>query len=170
MKIETMEDLFYEELRELYDEEERLVQALPKMAKNSSSERLREAFRQHADETKTHVTRLEDCFRDLDRDADKETADAMKGLIKDGERVIDDIDMSPLRDVGLIAAAKRVEHYEMASYAAAISFARLLGHEKIAGLLEQTLREERETDSRLTRLADEIVDQEALQLGVSQRR
>jgi ferritin-like metal-binding protein YciE len=169
MKIETLEDLLCEELRELYDEEERLVEALPKMVKNSGSARLREAFQQHLEQTKGHVARLEECFRDLGREPDTETADGMKGLVKEGERVIDNIDQSPLRDAALIGAAKRVEHYEIGAYSGAIAFARLLGHQKAAALLEETLGEEREANALLTRIAEETVNQEALQLGAHQR-
>jgi ferritin-like metal-binding protein YciE len=132
MKIETLDDLLYEELRELYDEEERLVQALPKMARNSASEQLRQAFEKHLGQTLEHVNRLEQCFRELGKHAGGETVNAMKGLIKDGERTIDAIPLSPLRDAALIGAAKRVEHYEIAAYTGVISFARMLGLESIA--------------------------------------
>jgi len=168
MKIETLEDLFYEELRELYDEEQRLVDALPKMVKNSGSERLRTAFQQHLEQTKIHVTRIEECFSALGRKADTETVDGIKGLVKDGERAIDHIDQSPLRDAALITAGKRVEQYEISAYTDAISFARLLGHERPARLLEETLREEQEATAILTRIGEETVNQEALQLGAHQ--
>src|ERR1051326_9162255 len=159
LKIETLDDLFYEELSELYDEEGRLVDALPKMARNSSSERLRQAFEQHLGQTLEHVHRLERCFHELGKHAGGETANGMKGLIKDGERAMDGIALSPLRDAALIEAAKRVEHYEIAAYTGTISFARLLGHEEIAGLLEQTLQEEKDTDAKLTEIAESPVNQ-----------
>ena len=169
MKIQTLEDLFYEELRELYDEEQQLVDALPKMSKQSASERLREALEHHVEQTRGHVRRLEECFRDLGQRADSQTANGMKGLIKEGERISGNIEQSALRDAALIGAAKRVEHYEIAAYTGTISFARLLGHENIAGRLEQTLQEEREADSKLTQLAETTVNQEALKLGSQQR-
>ncbi len=169
MKIETLEDLLHEELRELYDEEQQLVEALPKMARNAASERLREAFREHLEQTREHVTRLEQCFRDLRKKPGKETAAGMKGLIAEGEQMIGEIEQSPLRDAALIGAARRVEHYEIAAYSGAISFARRLGYETTAQLLQQTLREEQETDARLTRIAEGAVNREALQLGAHQR-
>jgi ferritin-like metal-binding protein YciE len=169
MKIETLDELLYEKLRELYDEEERLVDALPKMAKNSSSARLREAFEAHLEQTKEHVKRLESCFHDLTRDVESDTANAMKGLIKDGERAIGDIESSPLRDAALIGSAKCVEHYEMAAYEGAILFAKLLGREKVRNLLSQTLEDERQADAKLTEIAETAVNQEALQLGAHQR-
>jgi ferritin-like metal-binding protein YciE len=150
MKIETLDDLLYEELRELYDEEERLVAALPNIARNSSSEMPRHAFEQHLGQTLEHVHRLEQCFRHLGKHVGSETVNGMKGLIKDGERVIGDIPQSPLRDSALIGAAKRIEHYEIGAYAGTLALAPLLGHENIAKLLEQTLREEEKTDSKLT--------------------
>ena len=170
MAIETLEDLFYKELQGLYDEEQRLVDALPKMARGAASERLREAFQQHLEQTRSHVTRLEECFRDIRRSADTDKASGMKGLIQEGERFMQEIEQSPLRDSALIGAARRVEHYEIAAYTGAVSFARLLGHQKSAQLLEQTLREERETDDKLHEIAATTVNQEALQLGAHQRR
>ena len=169
MKIETLDDLLYKELQELYDEEERLTQALPKMARNTGSARLREAFQQHLAQTLEHVSRLEECFRHLGKKRGRETAIGMKGLIQEGEHAIGHIQMSPLRDAALIGAAKRVEHYEMGAYTGTISFARALGHENIATLLEKTLEEERETDAKLTEIAESTVNQEALQLGAHQR-
>lgn len=168
MKIETLNDLFYEELRELYDEEERLVQALPKMAHSSGSEKLRQAFEQHLGQTLEHVHRLERCFQQLGKHAGGEMVNAMKGLIKDGERAIKGIPQSPLRDAAIIGAARRVENYEIAAYTGTISFARLLGYERIAELLEQTLTEEREADATLGRIAESTVNQEARQLGAHQ--
>ncbi|HJT88646.1 MAG TPA: ferritin-like domain-containing protein, partial [Bryobacteraceae bacterium] len=165
----TLDDLFQMELRELYDEEQRLVKALPKMAAGASSARLREALEEHLEQTKDHVSRLEECFGDLRTKAETELASGMQGLIQEGERVIHTIEQSPLRDAALIGAAQRVEHYEMAAYGGAISFARLLGHEKIARLLEQTLAEERAAGARLAEIAQGTVNQEALQLGAHQR-
>ena len=169
MSIETLEDLLIEELQELYDEEQRLVEVLPKMAKNSASGRLREEFQQHLEQTRGHVSRLDECFRELDRNAGPAKAWGMKGLVEEGEHIIDHVDQSPLRDAALIAAARRVEHYEIAAYSGVISFARLLGHEKTARLLDETLREERDTDAKLTEIAETAVNQEALQLGAHQR-
>lgn len=169
MKIETLDDLLYQELQELYDQEERLTQALPKMARNTSSARLREAFQQHLAQTLEHVSRLEECFRRIGKKPSRETAAGMKGLIQEGEHAMGKIDISPLRDAALIGAAKRVEHYEMGAYSGTISFARALGHEAVAGLLEQTLEEERQAEAILTEIAESAVNQGALQLGAHQR-
>ena len=127
MKIETMEDLFLEQVEDLYDAEKRLVKALPKMAEATTSVTLRQAFESHLLETEGHVSRLENIFRTLGQDPKAHTCDAMKGLISEGEDVVSDIDQSPLRDAGLIAAANRVEHYEIAAYGSARTFADILG-------------------------------------------
>src|SRR5208283_1750601 len=110
MKIETMEDLFLEQIEDLYDAEKRLVKALPKMAEASTSQSLRQAFESHLMETEGHVSRLESVFRSLGQDPKGQTCDAMKGLVSAGEDIVSDIDQSSLRDAGLIAAANRVEH------------------------------------------------------------
>jgi ferritin-like metal-binding protein YciE len=169
MKIETMEDLFLEQVEDLYDAEKRLVKALPKMADASTSQSLRQAFESHLIETESHVSRLETIFRALGQDPKSHTCDAMKGLISEGEDTISDIDESPLRDAGLIAAANRVEHYEIAAYGSARTFADILGLSEAASLLEQTLQEEKKADQKLTQLAESMVNDEALRSPVSQR-
>jgi ferritin-like metal-binding protein YciE len=169
MKIETMEDLFLEQVEDLYDAERRLVKALPKMAEASTSQTLRQAFESHLLETEGHVSRLEVIFRTLGQDAKAHTCDAMKGLISEGEDTISDIDESPLRDAGLIAAANRVEHYEIAAYGSARTFADILGLSEAASLLEQTLQEEKRADQKLTQLAESMVNDEALRSPISQR-
>ena len=169
MKIETMEDLFLEQVEDLYDAEKRLVKALPKMAEATTSVTLRQAFESHLMETEGHVSRLENIFRTLGQDPKAHTCDAMKGLISEGEDVISDIDQSPLRDAGLIAAANRVEHYEIAAYGSARTFADVLGLSEAAMLLEQTLQEEKKADQKLTQLAESMINDEALRSPVSQR-
>jgi ferritin-like metal-binding protein YciE len=169
MKIETMEDLFLEQVEDLYDAEKRLVKALPKMAEASTSQSLRQAFESHLLETEGHVSRLESIFRTLGQDPKSHTCDAMKGLISEGEDTISDIDESPLRDAGLIAAANRVEHYEIAGYGSARTFADILGLSEAASLLEQTLQEEKKADQKLTQLAENMVNDAALRSPVSQR-
>lgn len=146
------------------------MEALPKMAHGSGSEKLRQALEQHLGQTLEHKHRLERCFRELGKRAGGETVNAMKGLIKDGERAIGDIPQSPLRDAAIIGAAKRVEQFEMTAYAGTITFARLLGYERIAELQDQTLLEEREADAALTRIAESTVNQEARQLGAHQHQ
>jgi ferritin-like metal-binding protein YciE len=169
MKIETMEDLFLEQVEDLYDAEKRLVKALPKMAEASTSQTLRQAFESHLMETEGHVSRLETIFRTLGQDPKSQTCDAMKGLISEGEDVVSDIDQSSLRDAGLIAAANRVEHYEIAAYGSARTFADILGLTEAASLLEQTLQEEKMADQKLTQLAESLINDEALRSPVSQR-
>src|ERR1700728_4572094 len=157
MKIETMEDLFVEQVQDLYDAENRLVKALPKMAEASTSQSLRQAFESHLLETEGHVSRLESVFRTLGLDPKSHTCDAMKGLISEGEDTISDIDQSPLRDAGLIAAANRVEHYEIAAYGSARTFADVLGLSEAASLLEQTLQEEKKDNRNTPHLAGRMV-------------
>ena len=169
MKIETMEDLFLEQVEDLYDAEKRLVKALPKMADAATSLSLRQAFESHLIETEGHVSRLETVFRTLGQDPKAHTCDAMKGLISEGEDTISDIDQSPLRDAGLIAAANRVEHYEIAAYGSARTFADVLGLSEAASLLEQTLQEEKKADQKLTQLAESMVNDEALRTPMAQR-
>jgi ferritin-like metal-binding protein YciE len=167
MKIETMEDLFLEQVEDLYDAERRLVKALPKMAGASTSQALRQAFESHLMETEGHVTRLESVFQALGRDPKGHTCDAMKGLISEGEEIIGDIEESSLRDAGLIAAANRVEHYEIAAYGSARTFAEILGLSDAASLLEQTLQEEKKADQKLTQLAESMVNEQALRSPVA---
>jgi ferritin-like metal-binding protein YciE len=170
MKFETMQDLFLAEIQDLYDAEKRLVKALPGMAQAATSPELREAFENHLAETEGHVGRLEQIFAQMGKDAKATTCDAMKGLVKEGESIIDDIDESPLRDAGLIAAANRVEHYEMAAYGSARAFAQILGLTGAVTLLAQTLQEEKMADQKLTEIAQSMVNAEALRAGNMQPR
>jgi ferritin-like metal-binding protein YciE len=170
MKIESMEELFLQQIEDLYDAEKRLVKALPKMAEASTSLSLRQAFESHLLETEGHVSRLETIFRQMKKDAKAETCDAMKGLVSEGDDMISNIDESPLRDAGLIAAANRVEHYEIAAYGSARTFAQTLGLTQAAALLEQTLQEEKEADRKLTQLAQSMVNEEALRSGAVAHR
>jgi ferritin-like metal-binding protein YciE len=169
MKIETMEDLFLEQVEDLYDAEKRLVKALPKMADAATSLSLRQAFESHLIETEGHVSRLENIFRALGQDPKAQTCDAMKGLISEGEDMVSDTEPSALRDAGLIASANRVEHYEMAAYGSARTFAQTLGLAEAASLLEQTLQEEKKADQKLTQLAENMINDEALRSPVSHR-
>jgi ferritin-like metal-binding protein YciE len=165
MKIENMEELFLQQIEDLYDAEKRLVKALPKMAEASTSLMLKQAFESHLQQTEGHVARLETIFRQLNKPAKAETCDAMKGLVSEGEDMVSHIDESPLRDAGLIASANRVEHYEIAAYGSARTFAQTLGLTQAAALLDQTLQEEKEADQKLTQLAQQMVNDEALRSG-----
>jgi ferritin-like metal-binding protein YciE len=169
MSIETIEDLFVDQIEDLYDAEQRLVKALPKMAEAATSEELRNAFEDHLEQTKGHAQRLEEVFAELGKDAKKKTCEAMKGLIKEGDEVSEEIAQSPLRDVGLIGAANRVEHYEIAAYGTARDLAKSLGLGRSANLLEQTLEEEKATDAKLTKIAQSHVNPSAMRAGSKTR-
>ncbi|HEY4232091.1 MAG TPA: ferritin-like domain-containing protein [Lacipirellulaceae bacterium] len=154
----SLEELFEYELKDLYDAEHRLVETLPKLAEKSSSAALKMAFQKHLQETEKHVERLESIFDHIGIEPDREKCDAMVGLIKEGQQVLDaEGDMNVL-DAALIAAAQRAEHYEMAAYGSARAFARQLGNEYAAELLEQTLDEEKRADQKLTEIAESSVN------------
>jgi len=165
MAIKSMDDLFLEEIKDLYDAEKQLVKALPKMAKAADSDELRQGFQEHLDQTKGHVDRLEKVFDILGKKASGKKCEAMQGLIEEGNDVIEEIDASPLRDAALIAAAQKVEHYEIAAYGSCRTFAEILGRSDAAELLEQTLEEEKTTDEKLTELAEGMINEEAAQSG-----
>jgi len=135
------------------------------MAEASTTSDLRNAFEEHLQQTRGQLQRLEQVFSELGKKASGETCEAMKGLIEEGEEIIDDIKQSPLRDAGLIAIANRVEHYEIACYGTARTIAQSLGLTRAVSLLEQTLEEEKQADAKLTRIAEQKVNQEALQYG-----
>ena len=157
-KFESLEDLLEEQLSDLYDAEKRLTKAIPKMADAATSPALASAFRHHLQETEGHVTRLEQAFKHLDKKPQREACDAMKGLISEGDDIVSAKGSDNVRDAALIAAAQRVEHYEMAGYGAARTFARQCGRPEIASLLQQTLDEEGAADQRLTQIAEESVN------------
>ena len=169
MKIETLQDLFVDELRDLYDAEKQLVKALPKMAEASSSDRLRQAFQSHLQETQGHVQRLERIFAQLDQKTGGESCEAMNGLIKEGNEITSHVEQSPLRDAGLIGAGNRVEHYEIAAYGTARTFAQMLGYNDAVQLLESTLREEKAADKKLTDIAESMINERALETGSMKR-
>ena len=154
--IKSLRDLLIDELRDLHNAENQLVKALPKMAKASSSDELREGFEEHLEQTKEHVDRLDRCFKILGANAKGKTCHAMKGLLEEGTEAMEIDAPDMIRDANLIGAAQRVEHYEIAAYGTARSFAETLGETKIAGLLQDTLDEEGDTDKRLTALAEQI--------------
>jgi ferritin-like metal-binding protein YciE len=161
VELNSLEDLLILELSDLYDAEKRLCEALPKMAKAAASPPLRQAFEEHFQQTQRHVSRLEQAFVDLGRSAARETCDAMKGLIKEGSDIIDATGSAEVKDAALIGAAQRVEHYEIASYGMARTIAQQLGHSNVARLLQSTLDEEKETDLRLTQLAETNINVKA---------
>jgi ferritin-like metal-binding protein YciE len=162
MKLDTLQKLYTEELRDLYNAENQLLKALPKMAKAASSEELKDAFEKHLEQTKGHVERLEQVFKELDERPKGKTCRAMKGLIQEGSEILEQDGDESVRDAGIIVAAQKVEHYEIAGYGSARTFAHLLGQNKAAELLQATLDEESETNELLTRLAESIINPEAV--------
>lgn len=155
-KITSFEELLLMELKDLYDAELRIEKALPKMAEAAESDELKEAFMSHLEETREQIQRLKKAFEMLGEQPKGKTCEAAKGLIKEGEEIIKDIEQGVLRDAGLIGAAQRVEHYEMAGYGTARNFARILGNSRVEKLLDTTLQEEGDADKKLTRIAQTI--------------
>jgi len=160
-KVTTIEDLFLDEIRDLYDAEKQLTKALPKMAKAATSEELKRALENHLSETETQVERLEQVFEILEQKATGKKCQAMTGLIKEGQEIIASTSDSAVRDAGIIAAAQKVEHYEISGYGSARTFAMLLRHEDAAALLEETLNEEKMADRTLNDIAESQVNEEA---------
>jgi ferritin-like metal-binding protein YciE len=164
-KITTLEDLLVEELKDLLDAENQLTKALPKMAKAASAEELKQAFQEHLEVTKGQVERLKQVFEQLGVPAKGKKCEAMKGLITEGQELMDE-DVEPeLLDAGLIGAAQKVEHYEMAGYGTAREMAERLGHKEAAQLLNETLKEEETTDKKLTMIARKVVNKRAASVG-----
>ena len=156
MPTKTLEELYVDELKDLYNAENQLVKALPKMAKAASSPELKAAFTEHLQQTKGHVQRLEKIFKDLDKSPKGKKCVAMEGLVDEGSEVMDEDFEGAVMDAALIGAAQRVEHYEMAAYGTVIAFAKVRGESDHASLLQQTLDEEKETDKKLSALSREI--------------
>jgi ferritin-like metal-binding protein YciE len=159
--LDSFETLFKEQLQDLYDAEQRLVKVLPKMADAAHNNNLRIAFQQHLRETQEQVKRLERVFQLMGWQAESKTCQAMKGLIEEGQEVIDAKGDPAVKDAALIAAAQRVEHYEIAGYGTVRTFAQRLGKQEAANLLQQTLDEEAATDKKLTQLAEQGINQQA---------
>jgi ferritin-like metal-binding protein YciE len=156
MQLSSLEDLFIDELKDLYSAETQLTKALPKMAKAASSKELKAGFEKHLKQTEGHVERLEQICEELDVSPKGKKCKAMEGLIEEGSEVIDEDAEPEVKDAALIAAAQRVEHYEIAGYGCVRTYAKLLGHDSAMKLLQQTLDEEGDTDKTLTKLAEAI--------------
>lgn len=161
MALNNLKDLYVEQLRDLYSAENQILDALPKMAKKASHDELRTAFEEHRTVTERQVERLDRIFEDLGEKPKGHHCRGMEGLIKEGEELMSERADSDVLDAGLIAAAQRVEHYEMAGYGTVRTYADMLGHKEHARLLQQTLDEEGETDKRLTGLAERVINIEA---------
>ena len=156
MPEQDLRELYIDELKDLYNAENQLVKALPKMAKAANSNELRSGFEEHLEQTKGHVQRLEQIFEMLGESPKGKKCKGMEGLVEEGSEMIDEDFEGSVKDAGLIGAAQRVEHYEIAGYGTVKAFAQTLGENEHAELLEQTLQEEKETDEKLTQLAEQI--------------
>ena len=156
MKDNTLRELFIDELRDLYDAESRLVKALPKMAKASNSDELRSGIEHHLQQTKQHLERLKEVLTSLDEKPSGKKCPGMIGILQEGEELMDEDYDGSVMDAALISAAQRVEHYEIAAYGCVHTWAQELGEENAAELLEKTLNEEKETDAKLSELAEQI--------------
>jgi ferritin-like metal-binding protein YciE len=156
MKANSLKKLYVDELKDLYNAENQLVGALPKMARAATSADLRAGFEQHLEQTREHVKRLEQIFKGLGESPKGKKCKGMEGLIKEGAEMIEEVPAPEELDAGLISAAQRVEHYEMAGYGCVATYAKLLGEDQAVSLLRQTLEEEKETDEKLTQLSGRI--------------
>jgi ferritin-like metal-binding protein YciE len=152
----SLRELYLDELRDLYDAENRLVKALPKLAKEAESQELRSGFEKHLEQTKGHVERLQEIFEAMGEKASGKRCAAMAGLIQEGDEMMGEDFQTGVKDAALISAAQRVEHYEIAAYGCVRTWAGLLGESEAQNLLQQTLNEEKETNEKLTELSEEI--------------
>ena len=161
----TLQEKLVDEIRDLYHAEKQLLKALPKMAKAATHEDLREGFELHLEETREQVTRLEEVFEALGEKVRAKTCPGMAGLIEEGSELMQEEEPGAVMDAALIAAAQRVEHYEIGAYGTCVAWARLLGMDEVVSLLEQTLEEEKATDKKLTALAEQEVNLNAASEG-----
>lgn len=161
MKLESLNDLFIHQLKDLYNAEQQLTKALPKMAEKATSAKLKKAFTDHLKETETQITRLEQVFEVIGEKVKGEKCKAMEGLLKEGEDFMKEDATEEVMDAGLIASAQRVEHYEIAGYGTACTYAKSLGHTEALNLLKENLAEEKKTDEKLTDLAESSINKKA---------
>ncbi len=161
IKLDSLRTLWIEEMRDLYNAENQLVKALPKIAKRAATPELKAAFESHLKQTKNHVDRLDRIFKKLGKKPTGKTCKAMKGLVEEGSEMIKETGAGSVIDAGLIAAAQRVEHYEMAGYGVCRTFASVLGESEAHDLLQKTLDEEGAADKKLTSIAEGFVNEEA---------
>jgi ferritin-like metal-binding protein YciE len=156
-----LEELFLDELADIYHAEKQLVKALPKMAKAANDEQLRSAFEEHLQQTENQVQRLEQVFRTMGKPAKAKPCKGMQGLIEEGQEILSEHKGTPALDAALISAAQKVEHYEIASYGCLCTWAELLDQSEALDLLKETMNEEEETDKRLTEIAESSINLEA---------
>jgi ferritin-like metal-binding protein YciE len=162
MEVDTLEKLFHDMLKDIYHAEKQLVRALPKMAKAASNEELSRAFTEHLRQTEKQVDRLEKVFKEIGKTPQAKKCVGMEGLIEEGKELMNEDIEEEVLDAGLIVAAQKVEHYEIATYGSLRTYAQILGKERAVKLLEETLREETETDKRLTQIAESSINIEAV--------
>ncbi len=165
MSLDSLQSLFLEELKDIYHAEKQLVQALPRLAKSASSPELKEAITSHLEETKGHVERIEQIFQDLGHAARGKRCKGMEGLLEEGKEIMEEEGEDAVIDAALIAGAQRVEHYEIAAYGCLRTYAQLLGYDKAARLLSETLSEEEAADEKLNAIAESKVNAEAAAAG-----
>jgi len=161
MKVNSLKQLYLEELKDVYDAENQILKALPKIIQATSTPKLREALEAHLGQTKGHVQRLEKIFEGLGEPAKAKKCDGLRGILEEGEKTISDGEHGPVLDAGLIAGAQRVEHYEMAAYGSLKTWAAQMGDNRAVQLLAETLNEEKEADKKLTEIATSGVNAEA---------
>jgi len=161
MAEKKLNDLFYDTLKDIYFAERQILKSLPKMAKAAKSEELKNAFLTHRDETEHHVERLQQVFEIIGRRAQAKTCEAIKGILEEGEEIMDDYSDSEALDAGLAASAQAVEHYEMARYGTLKAWGAQLGLKDVVSLLDETLQEEKKTDALLSKLAETAVNRKA---------
>ncbi len=159
--LNSFDELFVEQLQDLYDAEQRITKALPQMAAAAHNPALRSAFQEHLRQTENQVKRLEQVFQSLGKSAESKTCQAMKGLVEEGSEIVSSEGDPDVKDAALIAAAQRVEHYEISAYGTARTFAQRLGKSEAARLLEETLAEEKDTDKKLNMLAEKAINPKA---------
>jgi len=160
--MKTLNELFFDSLADMYDAENRIVEALPKMAEAATSDSLREAFESHLAETEGHIKKVEQVFKAFNEKPRRKTCEATKGLLKEGDELAEEFEGSPALDAALISAAQKVEHYEMASCGCLATWAGLLGNEDAQAILEEILGEEEAADDTLTEIAESESNEEAI--------
>lgn len=166
MKVKDLNELYVEELKDLYSAESQLVKALPKIARAVVSQELSEAIEAHLEETRGQVTRLEQVLSVLGEDTEGPACEAMEGILKEGSDLISEVERGPVRDAALVGAGQKVEHYEIAAYTGAIRLATQLGFQDQAAILEETLQEELAADGKLSQIGDALPsEEEAIEQG-----
>jgi ferritin-like metal-binding protein YciE len=161
VKLGSLNDLFVDQLKDVYSAERQIMQALPKMAKAASDPQLQQAFQEHLQQTQQQKDRLDQIFQNLGASSGRKKCVGMEGLINEGQELIDNGGAPEVIDAGLIAAAQKVEHYEISAYGTLRTYARMLGNEQVAGMLQQTLDEEARTDEKLSSLAERGINTQA---------